>query len=83
MFGIHDARSKITEFFQGEFGKEPEAVHFLKIAKSEVGWEGIVEITEQNEYLKKLGFPPIFDKNHYAVELDENLNVTRYGKEEE
>lgn len=82
MASIHEAKTKIQDFFQEELGKEKEAMHFLKLSKSELGWEGIVEVTEQNDYLKKLGYPTVFDKNRYAVELDETLTVTRYGKEE-
>lgn len=83
MASIHEAKTKIGEFFQTEFGKEPEAIRFVKLAKSDGGWEGTVEMTELNEYLKKLGYPAIFDKNRYTVTLDENFNVIRYGREEE
>ncbi|MDI6807479.1 MAG: hypothetical protein QME66_00650 [Candidatus Eisenbacteria bacterium] len=83
MLGIHEVKVRVAEFLQNELGQEPEAFRFLKLAKSDGGWEGTVEVTELNEYLKKLGYPPIFDKNRYAVALDENLNVIRYGREEE
>ena len=82
MAGIFEVKTKIMNFFQNEMGREPEAVHFLKLAKSEEGWEGTVEITEPNEYLKKIGYPPIFDKNRYLVLLDANLNVVSYELEE-
>lgn len=81
MPNIHDARIRITEFLQTELGKEPEAIHLLKLAKEEVGWKGIVEVTEPNEYLKKIGYPPIFDKNRYTISLDEEGNVVQYGRE--
>lgn len=83
MSGIQEARIKIAEFFQNELGKEPEAVRFLKLAKSDGGWEGTLEVTELNEYLKKLGYPAVFDKNRYTIVLDENFNAIRYGREEE
>lgn len=82
MSDIHEARTKITEFFQSELGKEPEAVRFLKLTKSNGGWEATVEVTELNEYLKKIGYPPIFDKNRYVVTLDETFSVTSYEREE-
>ena len=83
MSDIHEAKTKITEFFQNELGKEQEAIRFLKLTKAEVGWEGTVEVTEPNEYLKKIGYPPIFDKNCYIVTLDETFNITGYEREEE
>lgn len=81
MSAIHEARMKITTFFQSELGKEAEAVQLLKLAKSDGGWEAVVEITEPNEYLKKIGYPPIFDKNRYTVSLDEEGNIVQYGRE--
>lgn len=80
MSSIHEARMKITAFFQSELGREAEAVQLLKLAKSDGGWEGVVEVTEPNEYLKKIGYPPIFDKNRYIVLLDEEGNVVQYGR---
>lgn len=81
MSNLHEARIRITEFFQSELGKEPESVQFLKLGKSDGGWEGTVEVTEPNEYLKKIGYPPIFDKNRYVISLDEEGNVVQYGRE--
>ncbi|MBI5300076.1 MAG: hypothetical protein HY877_07290 [Deltaproteobacteria bacterium] len=71
------------KFCQGELGKEPEAVRFVKITKSEEGWEGTVELTELNEYLKKIGYPNVFDKNKYVIALDLEFNVIHFGPEEE
>lgn len=83
MSDIHEVRTKITEFFRSEFGREAEALRFLKLERSEEGWEGKVELTEENAYLKKIGYPPIFDKNIYSVSLDNELNIIGYGQEEE
>lgn len=83
MSDIHEVKIRVQEFFQKELEKEQEAVRFLKLSKSDTGWEALVEVTELNEYLKKLGYPPIFDKNRYAVVLDEGLNVVHYGRGEE
>lgn len=80
---IREARAKIMEFFQMELGMEPEALQVIKVGKSDNGWVGTVQVTELNEYLKKMGYPPIFDKNHYKIALDENLNVVRYARKDE
>lgn len=79
MPGIHDAQEKVFEFFSKELGKEREALHIIKLSRSEEGWEARVEVTEPNEYLKKLGYPSIFDKNIYTVELDQGFDVVSYA----
>lgn len=79
MPGIHEAQKRVIEFFTKELGRERGALHFLKVAKSGEGWEAKVEVTELNGYLKKLGYPQIFDKNIYTVRLDPSLEVTEYG----
>ena len=83
MSDIHEAKVRMMEFCQSELGKEPEAIHFVKITKSEEGWEGKVELTELNEYLKKIGYPAVFDKNKYVIAMDPELNVIHFGPEEE
>lgn len=82
-FGIHEAKVRMMEFCQSELGKEAEAIRFVKITKSEEGWKGKVELTELNEYLKKIGHPNVFDKNEYFITLDPELNVVHFGPEEE
>ncbi len=79
MPGIHDVQEKVVEFFSNELGKERETLHFIKLSKSGEGWIARVEVTEPNEYLKKLGYPSIFDKNIYTVNLDPTLEVTEYA----
>ena len=83
MNSIQEVRTKIAEFIKNEFKKEEEAIRFLKLRKSEGGWEGKIEITEENSYLKKLGYPTIFDKNVYDIVLDDTLTVQSYGEAEE
>lgn len=79
MPGIHEAQEKVKEFFSRELGKEPETLHFIRLSRAGDGWEARVEVTEPNEYLKKLGYPAIFDKNIYTVTLDAAGEVTEYA----
>jgi hypothetical protein len=79
MHGIHEVQEKVVEFFSREFGREREAVHFLKVSKSGEEWVARVEVTEPNEYLKKLGYPQIFDRNVYTIKLDPSFEITEYG----
>lgn len=80
---IHKAKVRMMEFCQSELDKEAEMVRFVKITKSEEGWHGKVELTELNAYLKKIGYPNVFDKNRYVITLDPELNVVHFGPEEE
>lgn len=80
MPGIHDVQEKVFEFFLKELGRERESLHFIRLTKAGEGWEAKVEVTEPNEYLKKLGYPAIFDRNIYTVALDVGLEVTEYAQ---
>lgn len=80
MSGISEAQEKVLEFFVKELKREREALHFIRLTKTGDGWEACVEVTEPNEYLKKLGHPSIFDKNIYTVRLDGGLEVSEYAQ---
>lgn len=79
MSAIHEVQEKVIEFFTQEMGNQREAVHLIKLSKSGEGWEAKVEVTELNEYLKKLGHPAIFDRNVYTLGLDAGLEVIGYA----
>lgn len=79
MSAIHEVQEKVIEFFTQEMGRERESIHIIRLSKAAEGWEAKVEVTEPNEYLKKLGHPSIFDRNIYTVGLDSGLEVTGYA----
>ncbi|MBI2060274.1 MAG: hypothetical protein HYT87_10935 [Nitrospirae bacterium] len=79
MPGIHEVQEKVVEFLVTELGKEREEFRLIKLSRSEEGWEGRVEVTEQNKYLQKLGYPVIFDRNIYSIQLDEGLAVVGFA----
>ena len=79
MAGIHEVQEKVVEFLVTELGKEREEFRRIKLSRSEEGWEGRGEVTEQNKYLKKLGYPVIFDRNIYSIQLDEQLAVVGFA----
>lgn len=83
MPALVEVREKISGFLVGEMKLSPEAFHFIRITKQDEGWEGVIELTEKNEYLVKMGYPTIFDKKQYKVSLDGELNVVGYEREEE
>lgn len=79
MAGIHEVQEKVVEFLVAELGKEREEFRLIKLSRSGDGWEGKVEVTEQNRYLKKLGYPVIFDRNIYNIQLDGELAVVGFA----
>lgn len=83
---ITEAKKQVIVFCTKELERDAAAIKFLKIGRSSEGWNARVEVTEQNEYLKKLGYPPIFDRSVYNIDLDDTGNVTRFcqkGEEDE
>jgi hypothetical protein len=82
MSNIISVQQKIFEFLTKEQGKEKSAIRVIKIEQSKEGWEGKVEITEINEYMKKMGHPMIFDKNVYTVRLDQALDIIAFAQTE-
>ncbi|MBU2704202.1 hypothetical protein Ga0466249_005358, partial [Sporomusaceae bacterium BoRhaA] len=41
-------------------------------------WWGTVILTQCNQYLRMLGYPPVFDKNIYTIVLDMEMNIILY-----
>lgn len=75
------ACKKMGEFFEKELGREKTQLRFVKITKTPEGWNGKVEVTEENSHLTKLDRPSIFEKNIYIVDMDDALNVTNFCQE--
>ncbi|MFZ5645048.1 MAG: hypothetical protein ACOY46_15825 [Bacillota bacterium] len=71
-------RKIIESFFIKELGYEKEAIQVLGINKPERGWEAKIFVTETNRYLKKLGYPPVYDKSTYSVKLDDDMEIVAY-----
>lgn len=78
MSDITAARKRMGEFFENELGKEGSQIRFVKITKTPEGWNGKVEVTEENSHLTKLDRPSVFEKNIYIVDMDDALNVTNF-----
>lgn len=78
MAGILDARKKVVDFFTGELKRDEGAVRIMEVSKSDGGWTGAVEVTEDNLFMKKMGYPPVYDKNLYKVKLNTKLDVVSY-----
>lgn len=81
MSDITTAHKKMSEFFEKELGREKTQIRFVKITKTPEGWNGKVEVTEENSHMTKQGRPSIFEKNIYVVDMDDALNVTNFCQE--
>lgn len=82
MIALIEAQKRVEDFLTTELGKKKDALRVIKFVRAQGGWEGKVEVTEANEYMKKLGHPHIFDKNIYTIQLDEALDVVGFAQTE-
>jgi len=78
MGGIVAAKAAIVNFFHSEFDLPKEAVQVVGLLKKGEEWWGTVIITQANQYLRMLGYPPVFEKNTYTIVLDMDLNIVLY-----
>ncbi len=75
---IEEVRKIVAEFVRGTLQKEGRIV---KTSQTREGWEAQVEVIEPSEYTKALGIPTVvMERNLYAVELDQNLEVVSYER---
>lgn len=53
----------------------------IKTSRTEEGWEAVVEVIDESDYIKKLGLPTtVFDRNTYELKLNDNLEVLSYER---
>ncbi|MFZ5592546.1 MAG: hypothetical protein ACOY81_12170 [Bacillota bacterium] len=78
---VRQARAAVEEFFCTDLGYTRHAVQVLGVQRLAAGWRARVMVTETNRYLKHLGYPPVYDRNYYLVELDDALEITSYWPE--
>lgn len=75
---IKKIMKKINEFTHQNLGQDARIVG---IQATEAGWKGVVEVYEDNAFIKSLGLETNAKvKNVYQVELDEQLNVMAFGQ---
>lgn len=75
MATILEVKKKMEEFFKKDLKKIGTIKEVSKIPQ---GWRGLFEALEENELLKRQGFP-VTDRVSYKIELDEGLNTTSYS----
>lgn len=78
---IEEVGKAIRDFFKETLDKDSKVI---KVAKSQDGWIGEVEIYEESAFIKSLGLPTrVQDRNIYEIKLTDNLEVNSYARKEE
>ncbi|MBU2704169.1 hypothetical protein Ga0466249_005323, partial [Sporomusaceae bacterium BoRhaA] len=57
---ITEAKTVIVSFFNNEFNLPKEAIQVVGLSKKDEEWWGTVILTQCNQYLRMLGYPPVF-----------------------
>lgn len=83
MVVISQAKERMVDFFINELKKDASSIRMMGVTKTEEGWSGRVEVTEDNLLLKKLGYPHVYDKHVYHVNLNDKLDLLSYNEEME
>jgi hypothetical protein len=84
MISLVQAQQYVINFISQELKKDKDSIRILKLVKIDQNWKCSADITEENKYLKKLNYPPVFEHNIYIIELDEEgIVIGYYLKEEE
>jgi hypothetical protein len=70
----------IKDFLKKTLDKDSKVI---KIAKSPDGWTGEAEVYEESSFIKSLGLATkVQDRNVYAIELSDNLEVISYSRKD-
>ncbi|MEI6242422.1 MAG: hypothetical protein WCP39_03340 [Chlamydiota bacterium] len=83
MLTIIELKKRVVAFWSKEMQKDLEQIKVIKIDATPDGWLARVQITEQNDYFKKLGCPPIFDRNIYDTTLNRTGEIVGFCTEAE
>ncbi|MBA2680900.1 MAG: hypothetical protein H0U76_21205 [Ktedonobacteraceae bacterium] len=74
---IADVRAKVKAFLQETI--EAEAIRIISVERTDVGWIARAEVAEKSQYLASIHSEyRVFDKKHYIVVLNVDLDVSSY-----
>ncbi len=79
---ISEVRDKVKKFIKETIEAEGE-IRVVTVEKNGDGWIAEAEVAEKNQYLTSIK-PEyrVFDKSHYIIKLDADLEVTSYKRGE-
>ncbi|MBU4143144.1 gas vesicle protein [Patescibacteria group bacterium] len=78
---ISEIRDKVKKFLKETIGAE--GIRIIMVEKDDGGWVAEAEVAEKNQYLASIK-PEyrVFDKSHYIIKLNADLEVTSYKRGE-
>ncbi len=79
---ISEVRDKVKKFIKEIIEAEGE-IRVVTVEKNGDGWIAEAEVAEKNQYLTSIK-PEyrVFDKSHYIIKLNADLEVTSYKRGE-
>lgn len=76
---LSEVTEKVKEFLQEAI--EAEGIRVIRIDTLDQGWIAEAEVAEKNQYLASIKPEyKVFDKEHYIVKLNANLEVSSYKR---
>ena len=76
---LSEVTEKVKEFLQEAV--EAEGIRVIRIDPLDQGWIVEAEVAEKNQYLASIKPEyKVFDKEHYIVKLNANLEVSSYKR---
>lgn len=82
MANLENARKAAVDFLKKTLN--PKDIKVIKAEKVEEGWDIDAEVYEESSFIKALGLPTkVQDRNIYAVELNDKLEIEGYERKKE
>lgn len=77
---IHKVHKVVHDFLSEMFSTQFSVVSVKRIPQ---GWSVVAEVYEESAFIKSIGLATrVMDRNFYRIEMDENLEVTSYIRQE-
>ena len=78
---VQQVINQLTQFAAQNLGTDPKVLNVRNTAE---GWTGIVQVFEQDSFMKSLGLDTKQqERRRYEIHLNENLEILSFGLEEE
>ena len=76
---IYDVSEKVKKFLEEnlEAEKRTESIKVVSVSKTNSGWVAEAEVAAKNMLLPEYH---IFEKEHYVIKLDANLEIASYKR---
>ncbi len=78
MSKIAEVRKAVIKFLKESIGSNDITV--IKLEKADDAWHAVAEVYEDDSFLKSMNMPPKKSRAFYAVQLDDELEVTAFER---